>query len=250
MVFPYRTPASIDPEPITAPRPTLDRWVRAVSGAAVLFLLTATAMMFTLMRDIAESRRFPGNAAATRFAKSASHEAAAKPPPPPKAPPPPPRCAEPPRAAPSTPRVFIAPLGLSSLGATTHDPAVLLARAARLRADGAEITLIRSLLPMAIDRALEEAFAPHARIAARFGTGGIEIQSLPQGSTASLAGLQRGDVLTAVNGHALTRPDSVLAAYSSLKATGVAVLEVIRDERRIVLEARFSPVARPAAGAR
>jgi hypothetical protein len=245
----YRTPASIDPELVPAPRPTLDRWVHAVSGAAVLFLLTATAMMFTLMRDIAGSRRFPGNSAAMQLAKSASQEAAAQPPPRAKAPPPPPR-AEPPRPAPSMPRVFIAPLGLSSLGATTHDPALLLARATRLIHDGAEITLTRSLLPMSIDRALEEAFAPHARIAARFAAGGIEIQSLPPGSTASLAGLQRGDVLTAVNGHALITPEAAIEAHRSLLATGAAVLEVLRGERRMVLEARFSPALRPAVAAR
>ena len=243
MVFPYRTPASIDPEPQPAfvTTRTLDRWLRAVSGAAVLFLLTATAMMFSLMRDIVESSRIHGNPAKNHLAKTAAPEVVASPPPPSRAPLPPSTCGGlPPRQA-SSPRALLAPLGLSSLGASTHDPSALLARATRLRSEGADLTLTRSLLPLPVDRALAEAFAPHARIAAGFATGGIEILSLPRGSTAALAGLQRGDVVTAVNGHALTKPEAALDAYSSVLATGIAVLEVIRDERRIVLEARFTP---------
>jgi hypothetical protein len=251
MVFPYRTPASIDPEtPGEARTRTLDRWVRAVSAAAVIFLLTASAMMFSLMRELVGSRRFHGHPARSPVAQMVSQEAAMKPPPPAKAPPPP-RCdAPPPAREASSPRTFLAPLGLSSLGAPTHDPTLLLARAARLRADGADLTMTRSLLPMPAARALGEAFAPHARIAAGFATGGIEIQSLPTGSPALLAGLQRGDVVNAVNGHALTRPESALDAYSSVLATGVAVLEIIRDQRRVVLEVRFRPAPPPIAGAR
>lgn len=236
MTTPYRTPASIDPDPIPPGRSkTLDRWVRAVSGAAVIFLLAASATMFAMIHDLVRSPRIQGVPEANHVARAPSIEAA-------RPPQPPPQCASPPpREAP--PRAFVAPLGLASLGAATHDPTLLLARAARLRQDGADLTLTRSLLPMAVDRALAEAFAPHARIAARFAAGGVEIQSLPGGSTAALAGLQRGDVVTAVNGQALTRPESALDAYSSVLATGIAVIEVIRGERRIVLEARFSPAA-------
>jgi membrane-associated protease RseP (regulator of RpoE activity) len=237
MNTPYRTPASIDADPTPPGRSkTLDRWVRAVSGAAVIFLLAASATMFAMIHDLVRSRQFQGNPASNNVARSPSVEAPREPPQL-RAPPPPPQCAAPP------PRAFVAPLGLASLGRATHDPTLLLARAARLRNDGAELTLTRSLLPMPVDRALAEALAPHARIAARFAAGGVEIQSLPAGSTALLAGLQRGDVVTAVNGHALTRPESALDAYSSVLSTGIAVLEVIRGERRIVLEARFSPAA-------
>ncbi len=138
-----------------------------------------------------------------------------------------------------TPRAFTPPLDLSTLGALTHDPATLLARATRLLGDGADLTLTRSTLPMPIQKAIEEGFAPHARIAARLAWGGVEIKSLPLGSTASLVGLQRGDVLTAINGYALIKPEDVIEAHRSLLATGVAVLEVIRGERRVVIEARF-----------
>jgi S1-C subfamily serine protease len=103
------------------------------------------------------------------------------------------------------------------------------------------------MLPMPIDGAVEEAFAPHTRIAARRAWGGVEIESLPLGSTASLAGLQSGDVLTAINGYALIKPEDVIEAHRSLMATGVAVLEVIRGESRVVLEARFRRSPRPAA---
>jgi hypothetical protein len=243
MVFPYRTPASIDPEPQPegVRTRTLDRWVRAVSGAAVLFLLTATAMMFALMRDIVESRRFHGNPAIPHLAHNAAHEVvAAPPPPPPRAAPPPP-----PHPARSAPRTFIAPLGLASLGATTHDPATLLARAARLRADGASITITRSSLAISLDRALEESFAPHARIGARWDLNGIEIQALPAGSSASLVGLQRGDVLTAINGYAFVTPEMMFDAHRSLVSTGVALIEVLRAEQRIVLEVRVNPALRP-----
>ena len=55
--------------------------------------------------------------------------------------------------------------------------------------------------------------------------------------------LRRGDVVTAVNGHALTKPEAALDAYSSVHDTEVAVIEVIRGGWRIVLEVRFSPAA-------
>lgn len=245
MVFPYRTPASIDPDPCPHGVRTraLDRWVRAVSGAAVLFLLTATTMMFALMRDIVESRRFHGNPATPQLAQIASHATAATPLPPPQMAAPPSPSPEPPRPARSMPRSFIAPLGLSSLGATTHDPAALLARATKLRADGAEITITRSALPISLDRALEESFAPRARIGARWDLNGIEIQALPAGSTASLAGLQRGDVLTAINGYAFVTPQMMFEAHRTMASTGVALIEVIRADRRMVLEIRFSPAS-------
>jgi membrane-associated protease RseP (regulator of RpoE activity) len=245
MTTPYRTPASIDPDPTPPGRSkTLDRWVRAVSGAAVIFLLAASATMFAMIHDLVRSPRIQGVPEANHVARAPSiaAEAARPPPAPPQCASPPPREAPPPRAV----LAPLAPLGLASLGAATHDPSALLARAARLRQDGADLTLTRSLLPMPVDRALAEAFAPHARIAARFAAGGVEIQSLPTGSTALLAGLQRGDVVTAVNGQALTRPESALDAYRSVLATGIAVIEVIRGERRIVLEARFRPA--PSAG--
>ncbi len=245
MVFPYRSPPSAEPEPVPVRSKTLDRWVRAVSAAAVLFLAMATALMFTLARDIAENSARTRDLAAMRLAQSASHEATIQR----HGPPPPPRCAAPPRDEPAPALVFLSPLGLSSLGATTHDPRVLLGRAARLRAEGADLTLTRTQLPTSLDRAIEEAFAPHARIATRFAVGGIEIKSLPPGSTAALLGLQAGDVITAVNGHALIKPESALAVYASAQATRIVVLEVIRDEHRIVLEVRFQPPApRPQTG--
>lgn len=236
MIFPYRTPASLDPDPTPPARSkSLDRWVRAVSGAAVIFLLAASATMFAMIHDLVRSRQFQGISGASHVARSAAVEAAR--------PPPPPQCAAaPPREAPPQP-AFVAPLGLASLGRATHEPTLLLARAARLRSDGADLTLTRSVLPMPVDRALAEALAPHARIGARFAVGGIEIQSLPAGSTVFLAGLQRGDVVTAVNGHALTKPEAALDAYSSVHDTEVAVIEVIRGGWRIVLEVRFSPAA-------
>jgi len=241
MVFPYRTPASIDPELLTARSPALERWIRAVSGAAVLFLLTTSALMLTLMHDIARSQSASDTPAPPRPAKAAAAELFLAP----KAPPPTPTMQV--KAAPARPTTFTPPLGLAELGAVTHDPAVLLARAVRLHGDGADLTLTRSTLPMPIERAVEDAFAPHARIAASFGAGGIAIQSLPPGSPASLAGLQRGDVLTAINGYALRTPEAAIEAHRSLLATGNALLEVIRGERRIVLEARFSPSTRPTA---
>ena len=127
------------------------------------------------------------------------------------------------------------------LGATTHDPATLLARAAKLRGDGAEITITRSALPLSLDRAIEESFAPHARIGARWDSNGIEIEELPAGSSASLVGLQRGDVLTAINGYAFVAPEMMFVAHRTVVATGVALIELLRAERRIVLEVRFSP---------
>ncbi len=244
MVFPYRTPASIDPDPAPARPAPLDRWIRAVSLSAVIFLLTATAMMLSLLHDLAGSHLFPHSSAPAHAAQSVSHQGALEAPTP-NAPRPPPGSI-PTLSGPMTPRAFTPPLALSSLGAPTHDPAVLLARATRLLRDGASLTITRSALPMPIDGAIEEAFAPRTRIAARRAWGGVEIQSLPLGGAASLAGLQSGDVLTAINGYALIKPEDVIEAHQGLMATGVAVLEVIRGESRVVLEARFSRSPRPA----
>jgi membrane-associated protease RseP (regulator of RpoE activity) len=238
MVFPYRTPASIEPENITARSVALDRWLRAVSFAAVVFLLSAAALMLGLLRSLAELRLSSGSSAAKVAAIAATPKPPSPSPSPPKAPPPR-------RDAPQAASTFAPPLGLAALGAVTHDPAALLARASKLLADGADLTITRSTLPMSIDRALEESFAPHARIAARVASGGIEIQSLPLGSTASLAGLQRGDVLTAINGYALTTPEAALDSYSNLTTTEIVVLEVLRGEHRVVLDARFSRSPRP-----
>jgi hypothetical protein len=245
MVFPYRTPAPVDPDLPSSRPPELDRWLRAISFATVIFLLTATALMLSLMRSLAGSHLAPRHPAPPHAAPCAPRESA------PKAPPSAP--SSPQRTAlssldPRPPRAFPPPLALSTLGAPTHDPAALLARATRLLADGADLTLTRSTLPMPIHQALEEAFAPHARIAARLAWGGVEIKSLPLGSTASLAGLQRGDVLTAINGYALIKPEDVMEAHRSLLATGVALLEVIRGESRVVLEARFGRSGRSACG--
>jgi hypothetical protein len=244
MVFPYRTPAPIDPDLPASRTPELDRWLRAVSFATVIFLLTATAMMLSLMSSLAGSRLAPRSPAPLHAATCAPHETAAKALPPPSSPPPSAHRASLSSSGPMTPRAFTPPLDLATLGAPTHDPATLLARATRLLGDGADLTLTRSTLPMPIHEAIEEGFAPHARIAARVAWGGVEIKSLPLGSTASLAGLQRGDVLTAINGYALTRPEDVIEAHRSLLATGVAVLEVIRGERRVVIEARFRRAGR------
>ncbi|MEO5730451.1 MAG: hypothetical protein ABI134_30825, partial [Byssovorax sp.] len=193
MVFPYRTPASIDPDLAPARPAPLDRWIRAVSLSAVIFLLTAAAMMLSLLHDLAGSHLFPHNSAPPHAPKTVSHQGAPGAPTPNAPRSPPGSGSIPTLIGPMTPRAFTPPLALSSLGAPTHDPAVLLARTTRLLRDGADFTLTRSVLPMPIDGAIEEAFAPHTRIAARRAWGGVEIQSLPLGGAASLAGLQSGD---------------------------------------------------------
>jgi hypothetical protein len=249
MVFPYRTLATIEPDlpPSPCRSPPLDpAWIKAVCAAGIFFLGTASAAMISLAAGATHPRP-----AARAMAPAAHLEAA----------PMPPRPAL--HAAPGevasirhatleeeAPRWTGPSLALSALGHPTHAPEELWSRAGKLVAAGVDIVLTETRIA---DRDLvedvERELSPSARILPAGGGQGIQISSLPAGSIARSAGLQRGDVITAVNGHALSTPSAVIAAYASVRQTSEAVLEVHRGGRPVVLKvglARSATGLRPA----
>jgi membrane-associated protease RseP (regulator of RpoE activity) len=250
---PYRTPASVDPDLPLAPfRPAgLDRWLRAVSGAAIVFLLTASAGIISVMREVAQSHTARAQVQAASPGKPAKPKPAKPKPPPPvaetaspppaiDAPPPPASCGG--VASPAAPSpVALSPVALSPEGSPTHVPAELWRRAQALSAAGADLTLSRTTLPMPLVGAGEASIASQARIAYRPERGGVLIEGLPARSAALLAGIAAGDVVTALNGYALTSPDAAIEGYESVHATRIAVLEILRAGRRIVLQIDSRP---------
>jgi len=125
---------------------------------------------------------------------------------------------------------------LSVLGKPTHAPGELWGRARKLGAAGFDVVLTRSRLPGRSADALDGELPFTAKIAPVSGVPGIAIASMPPGSIARAAGLQEGDLITAVNGHAISSPDAALSAYSSLRHHELAVVELRRGGRLVVLK--------------
>lgn len=130
---------------------------------------------------------------------------------------------------------------LGSLGRPTHAPDELWTRAAKLAAAGARIVLTETSLAHQSASDLEEAFGPAARIVQNDDFPGVRVVRLPAGSIARAAGLQDGDVVTAVNGHALSSPAALLDAYTSVRQSRTAVIELHRGGHPVVLRIRIRP---------
>jgi S1-C subfamily serine protease len=69
------------------------------------------------------------------------------------------------------------------------------------------------------------------------------VSGLPAG-----AGIARGDVITSINGVPIVRPDLALEAYESARREGMAVIELLRGEQRVILSVLFPEVRRGARG--
>lgn len=268
MVFPYRTPAQVEPEPLSypctepygghghctrtrhfspplhcvrahepaqpRPDPGLRHWARAVSAASLAFLAMSTITMATLAWNA--SHAYLVTAAAPKVHHTKVRPAKvrhATPPPPARRPPP--HFDDPPRSA----RAAASPAGptfsLSALGRPTHDPTELWARARKLGTAGLGVILSETRMPVGSVDDLVMAFPP-TRIAHDPGVRGVRIYHLPQGSLARAVGLQDSDVITAVNGHELISPETTLEAYSSIQQPETAVVEIRRGERPLVIK--------------
>jgi hypothetical protein len=128
---------------------------------------------------------------------------------------------------------------LGSLGSPTHVPDVLWARAVRLAAAGLDIILTEtSLANRPMDDLMKE-LGPSTRIVPSAEPPGIQLARLAPGSIARAAGLQEGDFVTAVNGHALGSPDATLDAYTSIRQSRAAVIELRRGGRTVILRLRL-----------
>jgi S1-C subfamily serine protease len=107
-------------------------------------------------------------------------------------------------------------------------------------AAGVDLVLTETTLAARSMDDLEREFTPSARIAPTEERQGIRIASLPRGSIARAAGLQDGDVITAVNGYALSSPDAALEAYESLRRSRAAIIELRRGAALVVLKVGFA----------
>jgi membrane-associated protease RseP (regulator of RpoE activity) len=130
-------------------------------------------------------------------------------------------------------------LDLSSLGSPTHAPEDLWARAEKLAAAGVDVVLTETSVASRWVNDLEGALGSAAQIVPNVDFPGIRIVSLAPGSIARAAGLQEGDVVTAVNGHALTSPEVLPAAHASVCQSRAAVVELRRGGRAVVLRLRI-----------
>lgn len=287
MVFPYRTLARVEPEPLThsctepssghghctgrrrfVPHGPLfeaqleGRSSRAASGlglaARAISLLTVAllALSTTSMAALAWSMNRSHHGHEARQKKVRSHEPAASATPP--GPRPPAETKRHPRARPPAaqmpplaPRTSGAPVdtlvptsagpsfALSALGKPTNVPSELWARARKLGAAGFEIVLTETTIPAHGLAEIGSRIPFAAKIAPAPGVPGVELSELPRASLARVAGLQDGDLITAVNGFALTSPDSMLSAYANLRQTETAVLELRRGGRLLVIKASW-----------
>lgn len=179
----------------------------------------------------------------------------ARPEPPSQPPPAPPKSAS--SVCPRELSDLTVPRVLSGLGQETRDPYLLMARASRLDAAGFEVDVTRVVLPPGVverARGLSEPFAePPSIVPVRWsgGVAGVCLEGL--GSLPQNAGIQRGDVITSINGVPIVRPDLALEAYESARREGMAVIELLRGERRLIASVTFPDLRRgalapPAAG--
>jgi hypothetical protein len=139
---------------------------------------------------------------------------------------------------------------LSALGPPTIDPRVLLARASRLAAAGFELTIARTDLASGVfERALVASTGnPPSVVPVRLngGAAGVCIEGVGRSGVPRVAGLQSGDVITSINGIPIVTPELGLEAYESARRAGLAVLEILRGEHRVVLAVTFPELTRGA----
>lgn len=279
MVFPYRTPATIEPDlppfPCASPylgpgqcagcgdllpQPPsfyaqingapwggpekaalihgLGPWAKAVSAAAVFFLSSASVALGALAWNVSHPRfvhsleasqatpqPLPPQAHKQREVHTIRHTVKAL-------------DEEPPAHRASG---GVEPsLALGTVGYPTHAPDALFRRAGKLVAAGVDLVLTETTIA---DRSLEDIereLAPSARILPTGDGRGIQISILPEGSIARAAGLQPGDLVTAVNGYALSTPEALIEAYGSVQQSRIALIEAQRGSRRVVLKVGFA----------
>lgn len=147
---------------------------------------------------------------------------------------------------------FAVPRVLSSLGFETRDPHALMARASRLGAAGFDVFVTRAALPQGVvERALatsSDSASPPKIVPVRSSGGVVGVCVEGIGVLPIGAGILRGDVITSINGVPIVRPDLALEAYESAWREGMAVIELLRGERRVIVGVLFPKVTRGALG--
>jgi membrane-associated protease RseP (regulator of RpoE activity) len=279
MVFPYRTPATIEPDlppfPCASPylgpgqcagcedfRPHprafyaqingtpwgeperaalvsgLGPWAKAVSAAAVFFLSSASVALGALAWNVTHPYSFhpleaaqatprppPSQANKRREVHTIQHTVKVED-----------------EVQPTLrTRVVVEPiLALGTVGFRSHAPEDLWRRAGKLVAAGVDLVLTETTIADRSIEDIERELAPAARILPTGDGRGIQLSILPEGSIARAAGLQPGDLVTAVNGYALSTPDALIEAYGSVQRSRVALIEVQRGTRPVVLKVGFA----------
>jgi S1-C subfamily serine protease len=80
---------------------------------------------------------------------------------------------------------------------------------------------------------------------------GVLVASVAPDSPAARAGLKAGDVITAVNGKAVTTPGELVSSLPSADSSQDVTLSVVREKKEMTLKATLTPAAdRPARGQR
>ena len=71
-------------------------------------------------------------------------------------------------------------------------------------------------------------------------TSGVMVASITPGSAAAKAGLKAGDVITAVNGKAVSSPNELVQALSAGAGTHDVNLTIVRDKKETSLTATLN----------
>jgi len=79
---------------------------------------------------------------------------------------------------------------------------------------------------------------------------GVLVASVEKGSAAEKAGLKAGDVITAVDGHAVTSRATLVGALPTGEGTHDVNLSVMRDKKQLTLKATLEPANRPSMSTR
>ncbi len=181
-----------------APR-VRSRWVAAVSSAATLLLLVASASLgaiawTVIAAPLAGRARLPGFVADD---------------------------------LPAAP--FHAPVP-PAFGAERHDVDAVWARARRQAARGSGLTLARATVaPEALSLGAGDATrVVHEKH-------GLRLVAVDDSSSAALLGLRRGDLVTAINGRPLRRPEDAARAYDEVISGHGVVVELLRAGRPVAL---------------
>ncbi len=165
---------------------------------------------------------------------------------PPRAPSPPPR---PKIIVTSPPTAFDVPVLRAGMLAVTepisHDPAVLRARARDLERAGLPVHLIDVKLPPWETPKIDP-FQIHATPVSHGGRDidGIEIGAVPRFSLLARAGFQQGDVVLSIDGYPAAGTAWTDHVFWNAERGGLAVVELVRDGRRVVLSLTWPPAPR------
>jgi serine protease Do len=80
------------------------------------------------------------------------------------------------------------------------------------------------------------------RVANRLASVGIFVNRIDPGSTAALAGLQRGDIIVGINGSAILTERDFNEAISNIRLGEAFTVDVVRSTRSGISERRFDAV--------